>query len=115
MYGIVDRDKKQIHSTSFQIDATFSIANEQLGTHNGSDATQKYLKVKCEDLGVTQNCDKNGFYMGSDSISLGLIDHLSDDDQLKQTYANLDLMIPYERYSIPTDVFRTSLTSIPII
>ena len=58
VYVIVDRDKNQIHSTSFQINATFLIANEQLGTHNGSDATRKYLKAKCEGLGVTQNGDK---------------------------------------------------------
>ena len=103
-----------MHITSFEIDASYSIAMEQQ-RNEGSEATREYLRAKCKALGVTNNVDKIGFYMGSNLVSLGLIDLLLDSEQHKQTFAKLDLFILYESYIIPTDVLQTSLSTIPVI
>ena len=100
--------------TSFEIDASYSVTREQQ-RNEGSEAMQEYPRAKCEVLGVTNNDDKSGFYMGSNLISLGLIDLPLDSKQHKQTFAKLDLVIPYVCYSIPTDVLQTSLSTIPAI
>ena len=72
VYVVLDKDRRRVHVLPISIDPVFSVAKDQLDSslYDGSNSTRVYLRAKCEELGVTNNQDKGGFYMGNNPLSL---------------------------------------------